>query len=128
MDKYCSADYRKCAENADFDKFFAACSVESAGCDDYISEIRDTLIAARDNAITNADAILDAIIAAYQSARDKQISDIKSGCTDNSARDACVDTVCATNMPNRCDIGYESEKSAAMELCKFYDTACATID
>ncbi len=128
MDKHCSADYRQCAQDADFDKFFASCSVESVGCDDYVSEIRETLIAARDDAIANADTILNKIISAYQSARDKKISDIKSGCADNSARDACVETVCATNMPNKCGIGYESEKSAAFELCKFYDTACAIID
>ena len=128
MDKHCSADYRKCSNDEDFNNFFSTCSVETGGCDDYISEIRETLVAARDDAITNIETILNKIITAYQSARDKKISDIKSGCTDNSARDTCVETVCATNMPNKCGIGYESEKSAAFELCKFYDTACAIID
>ena len=127
-DKYCTADYRKCSENSDFDNFFASCSVNATGCDDYVSEIRETLIAARDDAIKNTDTILNKIIAAYQTARNKKLSGIKSGCTDNTERDACVETVCANNMPNKCGDGYESERSAALGLCKFYEIACATID
>ena len=127
-DKYCTADYRKCSENADFDKFFSTCSVNATGCDDYISEIRETLIAARDEAIKNTDTVLNKIISAYKTARDKKLSEIKAGCTDNAARDACVETVCARNMPNKCGDGYESEKASAIGLCKFYDIACATID
>lgn len=127
-DKYCTADYRKCSENADFDKFFSTCSVNATGCDDYISEIRETLIAARDEAIKNTDTVLNKIISAYKTARDKKLSEIKAGCTDNAARDACVETVCARNMPNKCGDGYESEKASAIGLCKFYDVACATID
>ena len=127
-DKNCMADYRNCAENADFDKFFAACGVENAGCDEHIASIRADLIAERDNAIKNAKSILNQIVASYQSAREKKISSIKSGCADNSARDKCVATVCANNMNHGCGVGYESEKSMAIQLCKFYEIACATID
>ncbi|MBQ2017707.1 MAG: hypothetical protein II208_04250 [Alphaproteobacteria bacterium] len=127
-DKHCTADYRNCSEESDFNKFFATCSVESTGCDDYVAEIRETLIAARDDSVSNTDSVLAKIIAAYQSARDKKLTSIKSGCKDNSARDACIETVCANNMPNKCGDGYESEKTAALDLCKFYDIACATID
>ncbi len=127
-DKYCTADYRKCSENADFDKFFSTCSVNATGCDDYIAEIRETLIAARDEAIENTESVLAKIIAAYQVAREKQLTSIKSGCVDNTARDECVETVCARNMPNKCGDGYESEKASAIGLCKFYEIACATID
>lgn len=128
LDKNCMADYRNCAENSDFDRIFATCGVASAGCDEYISTIRTDLIADRDNAVKNAESILNQIVASYQSARDKKISSIKSGCADNSARDACVATVCANNMNNGCGAGYESEKSMAIQLCKFYEIACATID
>lgn len=127
-DKNCMADYRNCAENSDFDKFFAACGVENAGCDEHIASIRADLIADRDNAIKNAETILNQIVASYQSAREKKISSIKSGCSDNSARDKCVATVCTNNMTNGCGAGYESEKSMAIQLCKFYEIACATID
>lgn len=127
-EKRCSSDYRNCSENADFDKFFATCSVEATGCDDYLSEIRDELIGLRNNSIENMETVLNKIILAYQQAREQNLTNIKSGCVDNTARNACVETVCATNMPNRCEIGYESEKAAALGLCKFYDTACATLD
>lgn len=127
-DTRCTADFRACAENADFDKFFAACGVENTGCDEHIASIRADLIADRDNAIKNADSILKQIIASYQSARDKKISSIKSGCANNSARDECVATVCKNNMNNGCGTGFESEKTMALQLCKFYEIACATID
>ena len=127
-DNRCSADFRNCKENADFDKFFSACGVEATGCDEYISGIRSDLIAARDEAIDNADTLLAQIIASYQSAREKKLSSIKSGCADNSVRDKCIATVCANNMAHNCEAGYESETSMATQLCKFYEIACATID
>lgn len=127
-DKYCMSDFRNCSEVADFDKFFAACAVDATGCDEFTSEIRDDLIADRDTAIQNAENILNKIVSAYQNARSEQLSKTKSGCTDNSARDNCIKTVCAQNMPNKCGDGYESERSAASQLCAFYDTACNTLD
>lgn len=127
-DRNCTADYRKCSTDADFDRVFASCSVEAAGCNDYVSEIRKSLAGARDDTIKNTDNVLNQIIAAYKTAREKKLSSIKSGCADNTDRDTCIETVCARNMPNKCGDGYESEKAAAIGLCKFYDTACATID
>lgn len=127
-DKNCTSDYRKCESDADFNKYFAACAVDASGCDDYTSEIRASLLSDRDNAIKNADTILAQIVATYKNARDKKLSNIKAGCTDNTARDECVETVCANNMPNKCGDGYADEKASALQLCKFYDTACATVD
>lgn len=128
LDKNCMADFRKCAQDTDFDKFFAACSVESAGCDEHISAIRDELIASRDEAIKNSDTALANIVASYAAARERKMSDIKDGCTDNLARDNCVETVCANNMNHKCETGYEFERAMAIQLCKFYEIACATID
>lgn len=127
-EKNCMADFRNCSENADFDRVFAACGVTNNGCDDYISSIRSDLIADRDNAIKNSESILTKIVESYKMARDKKLSSIKSGCADNTARDECVATVCANNMNNGCATGFESEKSMAIQLCKFYEIACATID
>ena len=127
-DTRCMSDFRNCESDADFDKFFSACGVENTGCDEHIAEIRATLISDRDSAIKNADAILAQIVSGYQNARTQRLNSIKTGCADNSARDNCIATVCANNMPNKCAPDFESEKSAALQLCKFYDTACATID
>ncbi len=127
-DKNCMADYRNCTADADFDRIFSACGVETGDCDDYMSEIRNDLIANRDNAVRNAESLLNQIVASYQNAREKKLSSIKSDCADGTAYDACVATVCANNMTNGCAAGYESEKSMAIQLCKFYEIACATID
>ena len=127
-DTHCTANFRNCESDSDFDKFFSACGVESTGCDDYLSDIRSQLISDRDNAIKNADTILAQIVDAYKSARQKRLSQIKSGCTDNSTRDSCIETVCQNNMKNGCGAGYESERSMATQLCKFYEIACSTID
>lgn len=122
--KKCGPDFSSCETDAEFNNFFAACSVEATGCDDYISSIRDTLISDRDTAIANADKLLSNIVTAYQTARDKKLSDAKAACTDNTARETCIKSVCERSMPNKCAVGYESEKSAATQLCKFYDLAC----
>lgn len=127
-DKRCMADFRNCESDANFDKFFSACGVENTGCDEYISEIRSELVSDRNAAIKNADTILSQIVTAYQNAREQRLKSIKAGCADNSDRDKCVETVCANNMPHKCSLDYPSEKSSALQLCAFYDTACATID
>ena len=127
-DNHCMADFRNCSENTDFDKFFSACSINATGCDDHIATIRSELIADRDTAIKNAETILTQIIESYTAAREQKKSSIKSGCADKTAYDTCVSTVCANNMNNKCGAGYESEKSMAAQLCKFYEIACATID
>lgn len=122
--KKCGPGFRACEQNADFDKFFAACSVDASGCDEYISAIRTDLIAARDSAIKNADAALAGIAASYQQTRTTKLNSAKSNCTDNAGRENCIKTVCENNMKNKCAVGYESEKSMATQLCKFYDLAC----
>lgn len=127
QDQHCTADFRNCAEDADFNRFFSECTVSATGCDDYISSIRSNLISARDSAIKNSESILTQIIASHQNAREKRINNIKSGCADNTTRDACVETVCANNMPNKCSNNNKSEHAMALQLCKFYETACNTI-
>ncbi|MBQ2845133.1 MAG: hypothetical protein IJE79_03905 [Alphaproteobacteria bacterium] len=126
---HCGADYRNCKSDSDFDKFFSGCSVDAAGCDDYVSPIRAKLLSNRDNAVKNTDAALTTLTESYQSARAKKLANAKSGCADNSARDNCINTVCGRNMPNKCDGEFGAdERVAATALCKFYDTACATVD
>ncbi len=122
--KRCGANFAACEDNADFDKFFAACSVESTGCTDYTSAIRTELIAARDAAIKNADVALAGIVNSYQSARDSKLKAVQNNCTNNAGRDECIQTVCARNMRNQCGANYPAEKSMATLICKFHDLAC----
>lgn len=125
MDNACSGDYRNCVANADFDKFFAACGVQSTGCDEFISDIRTDLLAERDSAIENADEFLARIIATYQNTRETKLADTYKGCTDDTAYESCVETVCKNNMPDKC--ADQTEKVSAGLLCQFYKTACNTL-
>ena len=124
----CGPDYSACENDSDFDRFFAACSVEAAGCDDYVSDIRTDLIAARDSAIESADTMLATIVKNYQTARAQKLTSAQDGCKNDSARNTCIETVCERNMPNKCGDGYESERASATQLCEFYDIACDLLD
>ena len=125
--KRCSANYRKCESDSDFDKYFSECSVASVGCDAYLKDIRARLISARDTSIANADKVLQTIITSYKSAREQKLAAAQTSCKNNAAKLDCVESVCKTNMRNKCEIGFEYEKAVAEQLCKFYDTACGRL-
>lgn len=120
----CSADYRKCESDSEFDKYFSECSIASVGCEGYLNDIRANLISARDTSITNADRVLQTVIASYQSAREQKLAKAQASCKNNFALTDCIERVCKTNMRNKCAVGFEYENTVAEQLCKFYDTAC----
>ena len=122
--KRCNADYRKCESDADFDKYFAECSVLSTGCEDYLSAIRTNTDSARKTAIANADQLLQSIVASYKTTREQKLASAQTSCKNNKARMECIDRVCASNMRNKCAVGFDYEATVAEQLCKFYDTAC----
>ena len=142
-DQRCTSDWRACESDSDFDKYFAECSIidDASGCDNHISDIKNTLTAARDNAIKNADKLLAQIVSGYQNARTKKLSDIENGCKNDKIFEQCVNTICQNNMQNKCVLSSDLqntnktdtqiinfEKIAAQDLCKFYKTACETLD
>lgn len=126
-DKRCGGDFGACETDADFNKFFSACAAEITGCDQYASDIRAELVASRDSAIKNSAAMIDGIAKSYQEARKTRENSAYALCTNNSGRDACISKICNERMPNNCGAGHADEKSMATQLCKYYDTACATI-
>lgn len=122
--KRCDADYSKCESDADFDKYFAECGVESNGCEDFLATIKSELTSARDTSIANADKLLENIINSYKTAREQRLALAQQSCKNNKAKSDCIERVCASNMRNKCADGFDYEKTVANELCKFYDTAC----
>jgi len=124
---HCLADYRNCESDADFDKFFSECNIAAIGCDAYSKDIRSKLMAARDSAIKNADKALQSIVDAYRKAREQKLNNTIQSCRDNSAKQSCIDSVCATSMRNKCEAGFENETAMAEQLCKFYDIACSRL-
>ncbi len=125
--KRCLADYRNCESDANFDKYFSECTVAATGCDTYVSEIRSTLISARDAAVKNADLALQNIVAAYQTARKQKLAGTQQSCKDKSGKRNCVAAVCENNMKHKCAEGFEYETTLAEQLCGFYDTACGRL-
>ena len=121
-EKHCSANYKNCKSDSDFNNYFSQCSVASNGCESYLSNIKNTLASFRANSFANADKLLKNIVSAYQSNRNQRLTTAQSGCKNNKATNDCITRVCQNNMRNKC--ANENEKSAARELCKFYDTAC----
>ena len=122
--KHCNADYKKCESDAEFDKHFSQCSIDSTGCESFLTDIRKTLISARNSAIANADKLLKNIVNAYKNAREQKLANAQNSCKGSKAKQDCVERVCKNNMRNKCATGFDYEKTVANELCKFYDTAC----
>lgn len=123
----CGSDWRACEKDADFDKFFSTCGVASTGCDSYLASIRTDMAGARDSAIASAASAVSGLVASYKSARDAKLASATASCKDNASRDACIESVCANNMRNHCEAGFESEHAMAVQLCKFYELACAVL-
>ncbi len=126
-DTRCTADWRECADDENFNKFFSQCSVSATGCDEHLASIRSELITERDNSIKNIAAALDGIVKSYQQKRESKLATAQAQCKNNKGRDECVASVCERSMKNKCGAGFESEKSMAIQLCKFYDVACDTL-
>lgn len=125
--KHCNGDYKKCESDSDFDKYFSDCSVAANGCDAFLTDIRKSVMTTRDSMFANADKLLQSIVSAYQSAREQKLANAQNSCKNNRAKNDCVARVCNNNMKNKCDTGFEYEKSIANELCQFYDTACSRL-
>ena len=121
-EKHCSASYKNCKSDQDFDKYFSQCSVASNGCESYLTNIRKTLISFRANSYANAEKLLKNIVNAYQSDRNQRLTTTENGCKNNKATKDCIERVCSNNMRKKCN--NTNEQSAAESLCKFYDTAC----
>ena len=124
-DEKCTGDFSKCADDSQFDSFLATCLSTVTGCADFTSQVRDTVAQSRTNAISATDNILDAVVAAHKTAREQQMTSIKSGCKDNSDFDLCVSVACKNNTNNNC--ATDAEKTIANALCQFYKTACTKV-
>jgi len=122
--KRCTADYRKCESDSDFDRFFSECSIASVGCDEFLKDIRARLMSSRKTAIANADKILQTIIDSYKNSREQKLANARTSCKNNANKQDCIERICKNNMRNKCDIGFDYEKTVAEQLCKFYDIAC----
>ena len=127
-ENYCGAGFERCTSDADFDRYFSACAANAAGCVNYTADLRATMIAGRDDVIKNAAATLNARVTEIQNTRQALLQTARNICTNDKGREDCIESVCATNMPNQCQGDFEkSERAAAVQWCKFYDVACGKL-
>lgn len=132
--KRCNADYKNCESDSDFDKYFSQCSVESTGCEEFLPNIRQEISNSRQTMYANADKILQNIITSYQNMRQQKLASAQESCKNDAAKNECIERVCKYNMKNKCEVSFDyageddkREWNMALELCKFYDNACAKL-
>ena len=121
----CDSDFSKCADDAQFNNFFATCAAQASGCTNSIDAARDTIATNRTSTLNATSSNLEAIIASYQNARSQKMASIKTNCQDNTDFDNCVKNACASHTNNNC--GSEAEQTIANNLCQFYKTACTKV-
>ena len=124
-EKHCGADFSNCKTDEDFNKHFSVCASDTIGCDNFVSDMRTNMISQRDSATLAYDNSVSGIVKSYQTKRESGLKSATDTCTNNKGRESCIKTVCQNNMKNKCDS--DSEKSMAILLCKFYDTACGRL-
>ncbi len=123
-EKHCLADYTNCESDADFDKHFSQCILDSIGCDTFTSAIRSTVLSKRDTTFKNSELALKNMVASYQNARKQRLAGTEQACSDGSAKQKCIKQVCSRNMRHQCSEGFEYEEQMATTLCEYHDVAC----
>lgn len=131
-DTRCGADWSGCADDAEFDNFFATCSIESTGCDEFTGDIRTQLGTNRKTSIATAAERITQIAKTYQNTRQDKLNRAKSECANNKQFTSCVESVCANVMPEKCaspeKTRRDAETNAANNMCKFYKLACDSVE
>ncbi|MBR4507847.1 MAG: hypothetical protein IKP24_04955 [Alphaproteobacteria bacterium] len=121
----CDSNFSKCADETQFNNFFAACAAQTSGCTNSIDAARDTIATNRTSTLNATDSNLTAIVASYQNARSQKMASIKTNCENNTDYENCVKNACKTNTNNNCST--DAEQTIANNLCQFYKTACTKV-
>ncbi len=121
----CDSNFSKCADETQFNNFFAACAAQTSGCTNSIDAARDTIATNRTSTLNATDSNLTTIVASYQNARSQKMASIKTNCENNTDYENCVKNACKTNTNNNCST--DAEQTIANNLCQFYKTACTKV-
>lgn len=123
--KKCGAGFDSCATDSDFDRFIAECATDATGCDEYVADFRTATTAERERIYANRENSVQTLVENYKKTRENKLTSARNACNNKTASASCVNTVCANNMPGKCE--GDTEKSMATQLCKFYDVACTVL-
>lgn len=128
-DTKCGVDLSACTQDIDFTQIFALCVADAAGCEEYSTAIRDELQASRDTVKNTKSGVLESVVKSHSDIRTQNLERMHNTCNNNAGRESCIKRMCAERMPNKCAPGYtaEDETKMATQICKYYDTACATV-
>lgn len=122
----CGSDFSGCADDSAFTRNFSVCVTDARGCDKYASDIRAELVSRRDAAVKKQQDQMQRNVKEHAKKREETAQKNQKLCTNDAGRESCISEICAT-MPNNCGLGFADERSMATQLCKYWDTACATL-
>ena len=125
INKKCGAGFDTCKTDAELDRAIAECATAATGCDEYIADVRKSVTTERATVSENRENAVQSLVASYKNVRENKLTSAQTACAKKTASSSCVKTVCANNMPGKCD--GDTEKAMATQLCKFYDTACTVL-
>jgi hypothetical protein len=125
MNKKCGKAFDLCESDSDFARFVGECATESAGCDEYVAEFRESFTITRANAFANREKSVQTLVDNYKNVRENKLKNARANCTGGTASKSCIETVCANNMRGKCETS--TERTMATDLCKFYETACTVL-
>ncbi len=126
MNTNCGIGFDKCAADSDFDRAISQCATESVGCDEYLADLRGEINATRTQQLADNNNAIEGLTKAYQDNRKTRVNSAQNSCKNKNALNKCVENICATNMVGKCEGA--DEKIMASNLCKYWDTACATLN
>ena len=125
INKKCGAGFESCTADADFDRVIAECATDATGCDEYFAEVRESAASERERVYANRENTVQSLVDNYKTIRENKLNNTRNACNNKTASESCIKTVCANNMPGKCD--GDTEKAMATQLCKFYDVACTVL-
>jgi len=125
INKKCGAGFESCTTDADFDRIIAECATDATGCDEYFAEVRKSAASERERVYANRENTVQSLVDNYKTIRENKLNNTRNACNNKTASESCIKTVCANNMPGKCE--GDTEKSMATQLCKFYDVACTVL-
>ena len=122
----CDSNMLKCQVDAEFDRNFSACMAEVSGCDEFLQDLRSTMLNSRNRMISEKDSRITDLIKLKQLEREEKMASARRLCTSGGKAD-CILEICG-NMPIGLDedgkCSNQNERQWATSLCKFVDIAC----
>ena len=133
-DNRCGANFASCEAEAEFDRNFSACTIDTdcgsltrdfATNRDPLAVIKSEIRSSRDSYFASRAAQLKDLIAAHQSARDRKVAAVREDCASGVLKDTCVANMCGLISSDCMDV--PARRALAFTVCAYVDVACGRI-